>query len=153
MKNFLLYLFISLLLRDCTWSASIPSTRGIPMVTTCICAMTKTWKCCRGSRSSSEYRPLVYMYAYMFSNSRIWPDAASSTLPTVNLTCTPRPPICPTSKSWSRTINHWSTSTVLASWSGDKCETHAKMTLICQLDKRLVASLAWLQMNWWDVAL
>lgn len=43
----------------------------------------------------------------------------SSTLSTANLTCTQRPPICPTSRSWSRTTSLWSTSTVQEYWSGE----------------------------------
>lgn len=43
-----------LLLRACTWFASIPSTPGTPTETTRICATTKIWTCCPGSRSSSE---------------------------------------------------------------------------------------------------
>lgn len=52
-----------------------------------------------------------------------WLSIATSSRPsillpsTANLTCTPRPPSCPTLRSWSRTTSHWSTSTVPEYWS------------------------------------
>lgn len=44
-------------IRACTWSAFIPSTPGTPMKTTCTCAVTKTCRCCPGSKSSSKTFP------------------------------------------------------------------------------------------------
>lgn len=48
--------------RDCTWFASIHSTPGTPMETTCICAVGKTCKCYPGSKSSSQYLPFSYTH-------------------------------------------------------------------------------------------
>lgn len=55
-------LLFCLSFRGCTWFASIHSTPGTPMETTCICATTKTCACCPGSKSSSGYLPLSHKY-------------------------------------------------------------------------------------------
>lgn len=65
-----------------------------------------------------EFKWVSPSLMYTWSYSLLWPEAASSILRTANLTCTPRPPSCPTSRNWSRTTSLWSTSTVLEYWSG-----------------------------------
>lgn len=79
--------------RGCTWFASIHSTPGTPMETTCTCAVTKTCTCCPGSKSSSECLPVS---STRYSASLLCPEAAISILSTANLTCTQRRRICPT---------------------------------------------------------
>lgn len=119
-----------LLLRACTWFASIPSTPGTPTETTRICATTKIWTCCPGSRSSSEH--------HVIRSARAWlppPDVGLfSFLCTASLTCTPRPQRYLTSRGSSRTTSLWSTSTVLEYWSGEFQMTrmiHNSNQLIC----------------------
>lgn len=65
-----------------------------------------------------EFKWVSPSLMYTWSYSLLWPEAASSILRTANLTCTPRPPSCPTSRNLSRTTSLWSTSTVLEYWSG-----------------------------------
>lgn len=54
-------------LRGCTWFASIRSTPGTPMETTCICAVTQTCACCPGSKSSSQCHPVSHVHMILLA--------------------------------------------------------------------------------------